>query len=92
MTRAEFIQSVIDKYRGSFPQEFCFDNEDKPFVEYRYDAASDSLVAEMVSVPFHYAIEDINGELLDRKLDELEGLLIDYYKTHLGIRLLVPAD
>ena len=50
MTRAEFIKSVIDKYRGSFPQEFCFDNEDKTLVEYRYDAASDSLVAEMVSV------------------------------------------
>lgn len=92
MTRAEYIQSVIDKYRGRFTQEFEFENADKRYVEYHYDEESDCLVAECVAVPFHYDIEEINCALLDEKLDELEDLVIEHYKAEFGIQLIVPED
>lgn len=92
MERKEYIQKIIDKYRGNFPQEFCFENNDYKTIEYHYDEKLDCLVSENVSVPFHFKLEDINGELLDRKLDELEGKVIDFYKNSKNIKLLVPND
>lgn len=92
MTRKDYIQSVIDRYRGRFTQSFIFDNDGITYIPYSYDDVTDCLVSGEVSVPFHYPQEEIDCTLLDRKLDELENLVIEYYKTHLGIELQVPID
>lgn len=92
MSRKDYIQSIIDKYRGRFTQNFIFDNDGITYIPYEYDSITDCLVSGNVSVPFHYGLEEINCSLLDKKLDELEDLVIDYYKTYMGIELQIPID
>lgn len=92
MTRKEYIENMINEYRGDMIQAFMFDNKDIPFIMYKYDETTDCLTAGGVSVPFHYELDKITFELLDESLDNLELLLMEYYKNELGIILIYPED
>lgn len=90
-TRKELIQEKLDKYSGGMIQAFSFYNHDIPYIPYWYDGEKDCFVSDCVSIPFHYEIETIDDNLIDRKLTELESQLIDYYKS-IGIELILPQD
>lgn len=92
MTRAEIIQEMVRKYRGNMIQAFQFENEEIPYIMYDYDEESDSFVAGGVSIPFHYDLDKIDVNLIDKTLEELEGLLMEHYQNNLGITLIYPDD
>lgn len=87
VSRADFINDAIYKFRGGMARKFYFTNKDYPSIPYYYDPTDDCLHADEVSVPFHYKEEEINNGVIFEALETLEDVLRDYFKREKGITL-----
>ena len=61
-TRIEIIQEILDKIYDSSD---IFDNDDVPYIPYRYDTTTDKLMSQYASVIISHKSEDIDVVIME---------------------------